>query len=79
MPKDKFMRKCFFCGTEFQHGPHRYDGEYLERYKVWACRTCFDWNRDGWADPIHVQKLETHLQEQGLPVPEKNENGWLPR
>lgn len=78
MPKNKVMMRCFMCDNEFQFGPHRYDGKYVPRYDIWVCRICYNGNWDGWG-PQFEDRLIEHLNKEGIPVPEKNENGWFPR
>ena len=71
----KFMRICDFCGNKYQFGPHVYDGKYIKRYDMNVCLTCYNGNKDGWAD---ISKIIKHLKEKGLPIPETNAKGWLP-
>jgi hypothetical protein len=74
----KIMYPCFMCGHSFQFGPHRYDGHHIARYKISVCSGCWAGNWDGWA-PHYEAKLLAHLEEQGLPIPDRNAKGWLPR
>ena len=74
----KFMFRCDMCGREFQMGPHVYEGEYIESYKLNACNGCFESNWDGWG-PFHEERLIAHLVKAGLSVPERNKRGWIPR
>lgn len=78
MSGPKFMETCFTCGTKFQMGPHAYDGKYVRTYQISVCRACWKGNWDGWA-PHYEERLIAHLKEKGLPIPERNEKGWLPR
>jgi hypothetical protein len=78
MAQDKFIFPCFTCGNQFQFGPHRYDGENIPRYQICGCRTCYAASWDGWG-PHHEQRVLAHLEKKGLPIPERNEKGWLPR
>lgn len=78
MPKPKFMYKCFMCDTEFQMGPHVYNGRYIKRYNISVCSACYTASWDGWA-PHYEERLIAHLKEKGLPIPERNEKGKLPR
>ena len=73
----KVMETCFSCGSKFQMGPHIY-GEYIPPYKISVCTPCFNANWDGWG-PMVDKKLVEHLQAMGLPIPDRNEKGWLPR
>ena len=74
----RIMCPCFMCRRDFQMGPHRYDGHYIGRYKLSVCDTCWNANWDGWA-PDFETRLVAHLSEQHLPIPDRNEKGWLPR
>lgn len=78
MAEDKFMYKCFMCGSDFQFGPHRYKGKEIHKYNISVCNICYDMNWDGWA-PEYTEKLVEHLKKEGLPIPERNPEGWLPR
>ena len=78
MAKEKFMNQCFMCGRDFQFGPHIYRGKGIPRYNISVCDTCYEGNWDGWA-PECEKKLVEHLEKDGLPIPERNEKGWLPR
>lgn len=78
MPEYKHMIPCFTCGRQFQFGPHLYAGTFIRRYQVCVCKACYDSNWDGWA-PHYEQLLIAHLEEKGLPMPERNAKGRLPR
>lgn len=79
MTKEKFMFRCGVCGKKYQHGLHRYEGHKLDLYGgIFCCDLCWEFNWDGWA-PHHERVLLKHLKEKGLPVPERNAKGWLPR
>lgn len=78
MTEPKAMVRCFMCDSEFQMGPHRYDGRYIRRYKISVCKICYDGNWDGWA-PHFEERLIKHLEKEGISIPKKNEKGWLPR
>lgn len=79
MKQDRFMFNCDVCGASYQFGPHRYEGHALKLYgTIFCCDTCWKGNWDGWAP--HLEPLLIgHLERQGLPVPERNRNGLLPR
>jgi hypothetical protein len=77
--KNKFMYQCFMCGEEYQFGPHRYEGKNIPRYNIGVCNICYEANWDGWAPPEYENKLIAHLKKEGIPIPERNEKGWLPR
>ena len=79
MTKEKLMFKCDVCGASYQHGPHRYEGHKLNLYGgLFVCDTCWQSNHDGWA-PHYEKILLAHLKEKGLPVPQRNAKGFLPR
>ena len=75
---EQFMVPCFFCGRQFQFGPHAYRGQHISRYQVTACEGCYAGNWDGWA-PHFEARLVPHLRDKGLPIPPRNAKGWLPR
>jgi len=72
------MCTCFICGSTFQFGQHVYDGKYIQKYDITVCSGCYKGNWDGWAKHYEENILK-HLKEKGLPVPDKNEAGYLPR
>lgn len=74
----QIMYRCFICTNEFQMGPDAYRGKYVRRYDITVCEICWKGNWDGWA-PHCESRLIAHLKEKGLPIPDRNENGWLPR
>jgi hypothetical protein len=79
MSQDKIMFDCDICGSPYQHGPHRYEGHKLHRYGgIMACDKCWRGNRDGWNSNLEPILLG-HVQRLGMPIPERNENGLLPR
>jgi len=78
MAKEKFMSRCFLCGREYQMGPHKYDGKYIPRYEMSVCMSCYEGNWDGWS-PGCEEIIIAHLKQKGLPIPERNVKGWLPR
>lgn len=75
---DIIMFPCDICGQQFQFGCHVYDGKFIPTYKLTVCITCFNANHDGWA-PHYEQKILSHLERNRVKLPERNENGWLPR
>jgi hypothetical protein len=77
MTELKIMMQCHVCGGEFQFGPHRYDGKFIPGYKIHACRICYAGNWDGW-NPDYEERLVEHLNEKGIPIPERNAKGWYP-
>jgi hypothetical protein len=77
--------RCFFCGKQFErdthvyHGGHiAYRGKYVGRYMIEVCDECYAGNSDGWA-PCHEAPLVAHLSAKGLPIPDRNKEGRLPR
>jgi hypothetical protein len=78
MPKPKFMYNCGLCGTEFQFGPGVYAGKLISCYQLTVCLGCWDGNWDG-AGPSAEGRLLAHLKQKGIPIPPRNEQGWLPR
>ena len=76
--KDGLLFPCELCHRNFQNGPQRYDGHGSQRYSVFVCDSCWEGNWDGW-NPMHERFLLARLKEKGLPIPERNEKGWLPR
>ncbi len=69
---------CPICGNQFQFGPHIYNGYHIPRYQITVCLSCWKTNSDGWA-PHLEDRLILHLEENYLPIPERNERGLLPR
>jgi len=79
MSPEKIMFDCDVCGNAYQYGPRRYEGHRLHRYgDIMACDACWQGNHDGW-NPLLEPILLGHLNEKGLPVPERNGQGLLPR
>jgi hypothetical protein len=74
----KFMQCCDTCGTNYQFGPHVYDGKTIPTYGINVCMTCWQANWDGWA-PYLEAKVTAKLEAKGLPLPARNAKGWLPR
>lgn len=74
----KIMMICDICGQKYQFGNHKYDGKYIPKYKLNVCMSCYEGNWDGWA-PHYEQKFIEHLNQNGLPLPERNSKGWFPR
>ena len=70
---------CSVCGRTFTSHIHVHEGHPLHLYGgVTCCDTCWNANWDGWA-PCWEPRLLQILKEKNLPVPERNEEGWLPR
>ncbi len=79
MNKEKIILKCPLCCNTYQHGPHRYEGHKLSLYgDIFCCNLCWEGNWDGWG-PDHENFLINHLEQMDLPIPERNEEGLLPR
>lgn len=72
------MGTCFFCNKDFQHGNHIYDGKVIREYDVIACSICWEFNWDGWVGE-KAERLIKHLESKNMPVPGRNEKGWIPR
>jgi len=77
--------RCFFCGEQFENYGPVYSGEYtgtrgmyIGKYMIEACDVCYASNSDGWARR-HEARLIAHLTEIGLPIPNRNAEGLLPR
>jgi hypothetical protein len=69
---------CFLCGKQFdrQGGPK--GGMFVGRYVLEACNGCYGLNSGGWA-PQFEARLIAHLTANGLPTPDRNAQGLLPR
>lgn len=78
MNDEKIMYTCDLCGFKYQMGRHIYDGKYIPRYELNVCKACYTGNHDGWSSRDEKQLLN-HLKEKGLPVPDRNNDGLLPR
>lgn len=74
----KFMCTCGLCGSKFQFGRHIYDGKHIARYQIDVCSMCYAGNKDGWGPASEPRILEL-LETKGIPIPDRNELGWLPR
>jgi hypothetical protein len=69
---------CFLCGHKFQSFQGEYAGRYVARYDFMICITCDQGNWDGIASQAYIEKIITHLESKGIPIPALNEKGWLP-
>ncbi|HHQ6573141.1 TPA: hypothetical protein ACSTLY_000283 [Serratia fonticola] len=77
--KGYFYCKCDICGAEARFGPQIYQGRVLQLYgSAFCCDNCWESNWDGWS-PHSEPKILAILKEKNLPIPERNENGYLPR
>ena len=74
---DPIIVKCTTCDSEFQMGPNAYAGKWLPLYQMHVCSSCHSGNLDGFS--IHYDiRIIKHLKDNGLPVPKRNERGYLP-
>ena len=74
----RIMQKCELCQKNHQIGPNRYDGQYIAKYELNVCDGCYSANWDGWG-PKAEKIILSHLEQKGIPVPERNQKGWLSR
>lgn len=73
------MFDCDICQQRYEQGPHRYEGHKLHRYGgIIACDMYWKSNHDGWTPHLEPILL-AHLERAGLPVPDRNDAGLLPR
>ncbi len=78
MTTDKKTHQCFICFKKFQMEEHIYDGKWIQSYQIEVCMSCWQSNRDGWA-PHNTERIIKHLEKKGIPIPQKDEEGRLPR
>ena len=78
VPHEGQWQACGLCDRSVPYGPHRYEGSMNARYAIFVCNSCRDGNHDGWS-PSYTQRLLVSLHQAGLPVPERNQKGLLPR
>ena len=79
MSEQKFMFQCPLCHSDFQHGPHRYEGHVLSQYgRLVVCDSCWMGNHDGWSAGPEAILLQ-HLKQNSIPIPTRNDKGYLPR
>ena len=69
--------KCFFCENEYQMSAGKYEGKPIKKYGINVCQICFGSNWDGWTGS-NESKLIDFLNKNNIPIPERNEKGWLP-
>lgn len=72
-----FHADCQFCGRQFRYGNRIYDGSHLPAYNLTLCKICKDGNWDG-VGSAYEQKLIDHLKMERIPIPRRNEKGFLP-
>ena len=71
---------CDLCGGEYYHDEGLYEGHRLEIYgDIFCCDTCWRFNHDGWNPTTHEPRLIKILEGKNMPIPERNEAGFLPR
>lgn len=64
---------------QLSHGDHvECRGWFVGRYGIEVCGGCYSGSVDGWA-PRYEARLVAQLKAKGLPIPERNEKGQLPR
>ncbi len=81
MPKTRGTEQCFFyliCNNEIKIGPPVKEGEYISRYQITVCRSCYESNWDGW-ELGREKILLKHLEDNDIPIPNRDTEGWLPR
>jgi hypothetical protein len=78
MGEHKVILQCDVCGSDYQFGPHRYDGHKCRGYEIFVCHPCNSSNWDGWG-PMLEPKILKILEQKEIPVPKRNADGWLPR
>lgn len=69
--------KCDICSKEFQESGGKY-GRCIPSYNLNVCMSCYKGNHDGW-NSTNEEVLIKHLEKNDIPVPERNEKGWIPR
>jgi hypothetical protein len=67
--------ECFLCQRHFRHGPHAYDGRYVQPLGITICRTCESANWDGIVPACHPRLL-AHMKANGIKV-RLNKKGWI--
>ena len=75
---NQFYETCFLCGKKFEFGSHKYYGKKVPYYEFMLCDAHYQGNWDGFA-PHYEDKIIKHLKENNIPIPKRNEKGWLPR
>ncbi len=78
MALPKMMVECIVCETEFRMGSDVYAGKWLPSYQMYVCDACFAGNWDGYATDFD-ERIVQHLNSKGLPIPQRNARGYLPR
>lgn len=75
MSEYKDMTPCFLCKTEFQTGPHIWEGRKIQAWDVMICDRCRSKNEEGIL-PDRFPHLIQHLKDKGIPV-RLNVSGWI--
>lgn len=70
--------RCGVCSKYVNHSRGRYEGHFVPTYKLFVCNICWQANWDGWG-PAAEAALLAHLEKEGIPVPPRNEKGYIPR
>jgi len=70
--------KCPLCQQGFVIKKGTYPDKTLTGYKLSVCETCYRMNWDGWA-PHYEKILIEHCLKNDIPLPQREENGLLPR
>ncbi len=73
------LHPCELCHNKYKDGRNIHEGHMLKSYgEIMVCPSCWNSNWDGWA-PHKAALLEKIMEEKGLPLPPRNEQGFLPR
>lgn len=78
MSNNQVNEICFFCNKCFQFGHGSYKGRKIVGYEIMVCNSCYEVNWDGWSPHLEY-KLLKYLENSGIPVPQRNSQGWFPR
>jgi hypothetical protein len=61
------MTMCFLCGRQLLGRAHHHDGQYIAKWNVDVCESCFEVNYQGIALSMHP-RLAAHLDQLGVKV-----------
>ena len=75
---DKILIRCDVCDKRFEFGPDRFEGRPNDKYSIMVCDGCYSANWDGWASQ-YEERITRYLKAKGLQMPNRNDNGLLPR
>jgi hypothetical protein len=78
MNREMHTITCDVCGNDVRYEPHRYNARRNQTYDIMVCDICYQANWDGWA-PQYEDRVTRKLKERGVPLPQRNEHGLLPR